>query len=854
MKLARKISRRIAPLLAAIGLFAPVSLAQNFTIASTKSAALVFVSKDDFKVVSIAADAFAGDVELVSGKRSNVATTNPSGRSVIVFGTIGSNPFIDKLIKSKRLDVSTIRGKRETYVIATIAKPARGIEQALVVAGSDRRGTAFGIFQLSQMIGVSPWVWWADVAPEKRATVSISSKTVVGREPAVRYRGIFINDEDWGFQPWAAKTYEPESGNPGPKTYARVFELLLRLKANTCWPAMHEVTKPFNEIAGNAQTADDYAIVMGSSHAEPMLRNNVGEWKLAKENYNFLTNEKDVTDYWRDRAASNGKFENIYTIGMRGIHDSAIQGPKSQAERIPLLEKIFGVQRRLLESGTKKPADEIPQIFCPYKEVLADYRAGLKVPDDVTVVFPDDNFGYIRYFPTAEEQKRKGGFGVYYHISYLGRPLSYLWLNSTPPALIREEMSKAYANGMDRFWMLNVGDIKPAEIGIEYFMRLANDPNDPELIDQKTFLAAWAAREFGTQFAGRVANVMDRYFRFGFQRKPEHLQWFLPGEDPKPSVLSDQEIDFRLYRYAALRKEAEEIASRIDPEKRDAFYELVLYPVRSAAAANERFFAAERANAFRAKNSPEALVWARRSIDADRAIETETVYFNEILAGGKWRGIVSPEMGAGQWPSMRVTPPKLNLSDFDPSTFGRQRAEALYTTFELISDITVNAGIFQESRPSDGFEWKSVYGLGRTGNAVTVFPQRAKSFDNDPSTAPVVSYSISPRASDEYFVDVYFVPTQPLVPGNGLRVAVSIDDGPPVIITSDKNSEVGGKQWSQNVLNSASIGTGRISIAADARNLKLIAVDTGVVVDRIVLRRGGRGKGYFGPPETGILN
>src|SRR5215204_486890 len=314
---------------------------------------------------------------------------------------------------------------------------------------------------------------------------------------------------------------------------------------------------------------------------------------------------------------------------MRGIHDSPIQGTKSQAERIPVLEKIIATQRSLLAKYVNPNVESVPQIFCPYKEVLADYRAGLKVPDDVTIVFPDDNFGYIRYFPNAEEQRRKGGFGVYYHISYLGRPLSYLWLNTTPPALIFEEMSKAYENGMREFWMLNVGDIKPAEIGIEFFMQMAYDAEKWNVRNQHKFLEAWSKREFGAQFADDVADIMDKYYRLGFARKPEHLQWYLPKETPQKSGLTKQETIRRLEDYAQILRRAEAFYQLIPAAKKDAFYELVLYPVRGAALANERFFAAELAENYKARNSAAALVWARRSIAANQEIERETAYFNE---------------------------------------------------------------------------------------------------------------------------------------------------------------------------------------------------------------------------------
>lgn len=634
----------------------------DFGLVYKNQPAAVFVSAEDFKVARIAAADFAEDVERVTGVKPAVNNNFQTlTKSAVIIGTLGKSPIIENLIKSGKLDASRIQNKWESFFIKTIENPLPNVKTALVIVGSDRRGTAYGVYEMSQMIGVSPWYWWADVAPERRGNLIISKGAKTGGEPSVKYRGIFLNDEDWGLQPWAAKTFEPETGDIGPKTYAKIFELLLRLKANTLWPAMHEVTRPFNSIPENRRVADDYAIVMGSSHAEPMLRNNVGEWKDDKEKYNFVTNAVGVTKYWEERVASNGRFENIYTLGMRGIHDSPIQGTKNQAERIPVLEKIISTQRNLLAKYVNKNPEQVPQIFCPYKEVLADYRAGLKIPEDVTVVFPDDNFGYIRYFPDAEEQNRKGGFGVYYHISYLGRPLSYLWLETTPPALIWEEMSKAYEHNMRRFWVLNVGDLKPGEIGAEFFMQMAWDIGKWQRENLNGFLKEWAAREFGEKYAAQIADVMNEYYRLGFQRKPEHLQWHLPGEAPRPSDFSaidyGDEMQKRLDAYEALKTRADRLAQQIPSSKKDAFYELVAYPVRGAALANERVFAMEKSALYAAQARASAPAWAKRAAVADAQIKAETAYFNEKLAGGKWRGIMSAEMGKGQWTSMRSTPP-----------------------------------------------------------------------------------------------------------------------------------------------------------------------------------------------------
>src|SRR5262245_308074 len=477
----------------------------DFKLVHGSDVAAIAISSNDFKVVQIAAQNLADDISRVTGKKPDIQTdlSRVSGHAVIV-GTLGHSSVIDELVRAGKLRVDHLRGQWESFVITTVARPLPHVEMALVIVGSDRRGTAYGVFELSEAIGVSPWYWWADVPSKQQPNIFVSATTRRAGPPSVQYRGIFLNDEDLGLQPWAAKTFDPQLGDIGPKTYARIFELLLRLKANTLWPAMHNCTKAFNLYPENKLVAEDYGIVMGSSHAEPMLRNNVTEWTDKAEDYDYTKNRTGVLQYWENRVEQNGRYENIFTIGMRGIHDSPIVGPKTQGERIQVLENIFADQRSLLEKYLNTDATKVPQIFCPYKEVLADYRSGLKVPDDVTIVFPDDNFGYIRYFPNQEEQKRKGGFGVYYHASYLGGPLSYLWLNTTPPALIWEEMSKAYDHNMRQLWIVNVGDIKPGEIGMEFFLQMAWDIKKWRRENLSDYLETWAAREFGAKSSADI--------------------------------------------------------------------------------------------------------------------------------------------------------------------------------------------------------------------------------------------------------------------------------------------------------------------------------------------------------------
>src|SRR5688500_7181688 len=352
-------------------------------------AATIVVDPEDHRVVAIAAACLADDVERVAGQKPAAAAAPAQGAAVII-GSLDRSRTIRSLVEAGKLDVADLRGQWESFKITRV-------DDTLVIVGSDRRGTAYGAFELSRAIGVSPWYWWADVPPKRRDAIHLSTDAARVGPPSVKYRGIFLNDEDWGLQPWAAKTFEPETADIGPKTYARIFELLLRLKANYCWPAMHDSTRPFNSFPQNKQVADDYAIVMGSSHAEPMLRNNVGEWPAdQKDKWDPVNNLPGILEYWETRVRENGKFENVYTVGMRGIHDSGMPGGGTRDEKRERLERIIALQRDMLARHVNKDPAAVPQIFCPYKEVLDIYQSGMKLPDDVTIVWPDDNHGYIR--------------------------------------------------------------------------------------------------------------------------------------------------------------------------------------------------------------------------------------------------------------------------------------------------------------------------------------------------------------------------------------------------------------------------------------------------------------------------
>jgi hypothetical protein len=839
-------------------------------VTSGQQAAQIIYSERDFKVVAIAANDLSADIERVTGRKPAVYTDTTKLKSAAIFiGTLGHSAVIDALIQTGKLDTGPLEGQWECFVIAIVDEPLPDIEKGLVIAGSDRRGTAFGVYELSQAIGVSPWYWWADVTPVKKSALYVTAGTHFFGPPSVKYRGIFINDEDWGLQPWAAKTFEPELGDIGPKTYAKVFELLLRLKANTLWPAMHQVTKAFNLYPENKIVADEYAIIMASSHAEPMLRNNVTEWTAPHEDFDYAKNPDGVLAYWEQRVAENGRFENIYTIGMRGIHDSGMVGVRKMEEKIALLERIFADQRGLLAKYVNPDVTKVPQAFTPYKEVLDIYQAGLKVPDDVTIVWPDDNHGYIRYYPTAQERERSGGFGVYYHLSYLGAPMAYLWLYTTPPSLVWEEMYKAYEHGVRTLWIANVGDIKPAEIGMDFFLQMAWNIEKWRLDNLPEFLVEWASREFGAEYSVEIAGVMSQYYRLNYQRRPEHLQWWLPNQRVRSSDITPEEIQQRLAAFDRLSKLVEGIQKEIPESKHDAFFELVYYPVMGAALANKRVFHTEEYNRLFNENNSAARQHGARARAADAKLAAITRRYNEDIARGKWRHIMAVEPADSLWRSFRMTPPILPAENMvaesiDPDFFEQSsnvtERQALHQSgtgqvddvnfVELDGVVSIEAEHFTNKIGINGIDWEVIEGLGRTGDSVAIFPTTALSVDesNLVVKSPRLEYQIDMKAKGDVELIVNLIPTHPVRDGHGLRLAVAFDEQAPQIIVVDCN--VGDSVWAQSVLSATITGSIKLHILPGTHILKVYMVDPGVVLDKIVIDCGGLKPSYLGPPET----
>ncbi|WP_076069132.1 glycosyl hydrolase 115 family protein [Sphingomonas montana] len=789
------------------------SLPGGVVLADATGAAPILSDPGDAAVVGHAIDDLADDIGTVSSQHPDRLAAPPARvKTLVIVGTLGSSRYIDALAVRGRIDVRRLRGAWESFLIVTVARPMPGVDRALVIVGSDRRGTAYGVYELSRAIGVSPWIWWADVALRRHAMLVVAPGTRRFGPPAVRYRGIFLNDEDWGLQPWAARTHDPEYGNIGPKTYRRIFQLLLRLKANTLWPAMHKVSAPFNADPANARAADDWGIVMSASHAEPMLRNNVGEWRDTADRFNYARNPDGVTRYWRERVQANARFENLWPLGMRGIHDSALVGATTDGDKVTLLERIVADQRRMLGP---EPA-RVPQLFTPYKEVLDVYRNGLKVPDDVTLVWPDDNFGYIRHVPDMVEQARTGGNGVYYHLSYLGAPLSYLWLATTPPALVQEEMTRAWDRNARRVWIANVGDIKPAEISIQLFMDLAWNVPGRRRLSQRAQLDAWAEETFGAGQGRTIGGMLDTYYSLNFERRPEHLQWWLPGQKPRASGWSGADIDARLARFAALVAATDRTAVGIPADLRDAWFELVGYPIHSAAAANRRAFANERYAALIDNQPDAARAAAGMARAADGEIKALTDRYNTATAAGKWRYMMAEEPADNQWRTMRISPAALPAPGI--------ATDALMANAPLPPlPIDPHPAIVVEGEDGRAFTgWRFVQGLGRSrGALVADRTGTPATYDIDLPDARALVIGLLPRFPED---------------GDRIMIDVSIDGDPSRRI--DMPRVTGSPDWGQAVLdNLLQVPAGRLG--AGRHRLTIIARSGGVAIDRLTFPPSG---------------
>lgn len=795
----------------------------SFPIVNEGKSSSIYIDEKDTDVVAIAADAFKDDIHLLTGRTSLILKNNPALSAYpIIIGTLGQSHYIDQLAKAGKINRSALSGKWETFSISVIENPVKGVKRALVIAGSDRRGTAYGVFQLSRMLGVSPFYWWADVKPAAKKSLYVKAGQPLVESPSVKYRGIFINDEDWGIQPWAAKMMDTDVKDIGPKTYTKIFELLLRLKANYIWPGMHPSTKAFYYYANNPVMADKYAIVLGSSHCEPMLRNNVFEWAENFEHeygkkpgeWRYDLNRNEIANYWTDRVKQAKNYESVYTVGMRGIHDGSMPGPKDKDAKVKLLGEVITDQRTILSKNVSKPISSIPQIFCPYKEVLSLYQAGLKLPDDVTIVWADDNHGYIRQLSNPEEQKRSGGSGVYYHISYWGAPQDYLWLSSISPSLISYELTKAYQYKADRLWVINVGDIKPAEMETQFAMDLAWNVNKwkPENADK--YAESWAAETFGAEFAKPIAEIKAVYYRLAQAAKPEHMG----------SVnFTDEQAEERLTAYQKIYEKAQSLNNKMPTRLKDAYFELILYPVQGAMLMNQKILYAKKSLALAANGDQSALSYSEKSKVAFDQIQLITKKYNEEIAGGKWNGMMSwkpRDLAVFKMPKVADT---VSTKSSDPIEKPKNK-------------IIIHADKYAEKSVPKEASLQTLKGLGLGGDGISLYPFTFKPFnENALQNAAFVVYDIDFKTQGEHQVELKCLPTQGVNNGIKVRYAISVNNDMPQIINISPASE--NNIWKQNVLQGYASGVTKHQVNKTGKStVKIYMLDPGLLINQLEIQ------------------
>ncbi len=659
----------------------------------------------------------------------------------------------------------------------------------IVVEGGNGRGMAYGLLELSRLAGVSPWVWWGDIVPERKGRLAISSDFHTTQQPSVAYRGIFINDEDWSTRPWSCKTFEPgPEGQIGPKTYRKIFELLLRLRANTIWPAMHEGTTAFFRLPGAKAMADSCGIVVGTSHCEPLLRNNVGEWDVARRGrFNYKTNRAGVQQYWIERLkeVSRSK-DNMFTIGMRGIHDSSMEGYQMEQEKFDGLQQVIDDQQRLLRQYVGKPEQQM-QVFVPYKEVLQLYEKGLRVPDYVTLMWCDDNYGYMTRYSDAGEQRRQGGAGVYYHLSYWGRPHDYLWLTTTQPGLIYNEMRQAYDHNVRKLWIANVHDVKVAGYDLELFLDMAWNIDCVSAETVGDHYRRWLCRQFGEEAGRRLYPAMWEFFCLCGERRPEFTGWtqveldkkkYPRGLSPVSEIpLTAAEAATRMAAFERVKAGVLESRPHVRPELGDAFFASIVYPVYAAAAMNRKILS-DSAESHRAYEE----------------IQSLTKQYNE-LKGGKWRHL------------MDAAPRRLPVYEDVHATLMGKPVNKVWT-----------CDASQYETASDGAV--KIQMLGHSMNAVSL-PKDG-----------CLTYRFTVAEAGDYVLRTALIPTQAVDNGD-IRFSVSIDGAEPVVYSLKEPFR--SEEWKRNVLRGQALRNLPIRLSAGAHTLTVRALDDHIVIDQFQL-------------------
>ena len=670
-----------------------VSFQQGDLLINGNDKVEIYMDANDCRGVSYAANALVKDISKVSGSQ---ATITSNRKATILVGTIGHSAAIDQLVKQKRINGNLLKGKREKFIITVV-------DNQLIIAGSDRRGTIYGIYELSQQMGVSPWYDWADVPVEHHDSIFVNKGIYTDGEPAVRYRGIFLNDEAPCLTSWVKNTYGTGYGDH--RFYQRVFELVLRLRGNMMWPAMWGWAF-YADDPENEKTADEMGVVMSTSHHEPMARNHQ-EYARNRKGWgpwNYQKNKANLQKFFREGIERMKGTEQIVTIGMRGDGDEAM----SAEADTKLMSQIINDQRKIIADVTGKKASETPQVWALYKEVLDYYDKGMKVPDDVTLLLCDDNWGNVRRVPNAKERKHKGGWGLYYHVDYVGAPRNSKMLNVTPVQNPWEQLTLAYENGIDRLWILNVGDLKPMEYPISQFMDMAWNPRKYDVNNITRHTRDWCAQQFGESQADEAARILNLICKYNGRCTPEML-------DKNTYSLENGEWQEVVNQYLQLEADALRQYNSLPASYHDAYRQIILFPIELMSNLHQMYFAQVQNHALYKQGNPKANVWAD---ECERLFKRDSLicdYYNHKMAGGKWNGMMTQKhIGYKSW-----------NDDFEKDTC----PELFRVTSKDGVIISENNGVVEIEAPyysskTDAAEakWTEIPFMGKSVSAMTLMP------------------------------------------------------------------------------------------------------------------------------------
>lgn len=815
------------------------------------AAAAIYVDANDIPLVKKSAKLLQTDIQAVTGTLPNLINTLPnSANTLIIIGSLEQSPIIQSLINNKKIDVQSIRNQWEAYTIQSVANPFKGVSNALVIVGSDRRGTAYGVLGLSKQLGVSPWYWWADVPVKKKTNLYVDPNSSITDAPKVKYRGIFINDEAPALSNWSREKF----GGFNHKFYSKVFELMLRLKANYLWPAMWG-NAFYDDDAQNIQAADEYGIVIGTSHHEPLMRAH-DEWKrYGKGKWNYDSNAVALQAFWR-KGMQRATNEKIVSIGMRGDGDE----PMTRETATTLLERIVKDQRDIIAAVTGKPATETPQLWALYKEVQDYYDKGMRVPDDVTLLLCDDNWGNIRKLPKLNEALRKGGYGIYYHFDYVGGPRNYKWVNTNPLPRVWEQMHMAWEYNARQIWIVNVGDIKPMELPISFFLDYAWNPEKIGPTDIQPYTEQWCAAQFGPQHAKAIANIMALYAQYNGRRKPELL------DANTYSLYNYNEWAYVVKDYNKLLQQAEAINNQLPANQKDAYFQLVLHPVRACANLNEMYYYTALNKEAYTNQSETANQYADKVKALYQKDSLITLQYHR-LGNGKWNHMMSQthigytnwqQPSANKMPAIQyISPNEIEQTVAMDSSVRKAKGlvpENTKTTvfYEWNDYVSIDATHYSKAVNNDGIQWTILPGHGRTGEAITHFPVTAPA-QKPGGNAPCLSYDFYTYSTGDFTLHTYCSPTLNYhnTP-EGLQYAVSVDGEVPQIISLNKDDNGSGRGiWNTWVADNIIIKQSQHHISSPGKHtVTYWPIHAGVVLQKLVLAFGGLQPSYLGPSET----